>query len=124
MDYAGSSCMVCFTKNQVLRGLASLHTYRSELINNYIPQIAISGFENTKIYPTFVEDKIYFEFPEYEDKIEILFFNLQGQLLKKSTVENKWFHLIYPYELVPGFYLINIYHNNIKVFSQKILKNP
>tara|TARA_R100001443_G_scaffold20619_1_gene32698 strand:+ start:5175 stop:6383 length:1209 start_codon:yes stop_codon:yes gene_type:complete len=124
MDYAGSSCMVCFTKNQVLRGLASLHTYRSEMIENYEPRIDINGFENIKMYPTSINDKLYIEFPEYEGKIEILFYNLQGQLLKKSTIDGEWFHIIYPYELIPGIYLVNVYHNDIKVFSQKVLKNP
>ena len=66
MDYAGSSCMCTFTKNQVLRGLASLNTYRTEMINSYNPQIAIEGFENIKIYPTSFQDKFYIEFPEYE----------------------------------------------------------
>ena len=121
MDYAGSSCMVCFTKNQVLRGLASLHTYRSELINSYQSQTIASGFDNTKIYPTYAEEKFYIEFPEYLGSIDILIYNLQGQLEKKLTIVDKWFFIVYIQDLSPGVYVVNIIHNEKPVFNKKIL---
>ena len=109
------------TKNQVLRGLASLHTYRSELINSYQSQTIASGFDNTKIYPTYAEEKFYIEFPEYLGSIDILIYNLQGQLEKKLTIVDKWFFIVYIQDLSPGVYVVSIIHNEKPVFNKKIL---
>ena len=122
MEYTGSSCMVCFTKNQVLRGLASLHTYRSELINNYQPQKILNGFENTKLYPNIFSDHIYLEFPYYKGELEILIYNIKGQLIQNQKIADRWFYIMYPYKLPPGIYLMRILHNSIPVFNKKIIK--
>tara|TARA_R100001443_G_scaffold116688_2_gene138059 strand:+ start:1176 stop:2390 length:1215 start_codon:yes stop_codon:yes gene_type:complete len=123
MDYSGSSCMCTFTKNQVLRGLASLNTYRIKMVENYLPKPIINGFENTKIYPTYVQDIIYIEFPIYEGIIEILIYNLQGRLMKQLITQNNHFETLNLSDLVNGIYVVNLLHNGKSVVNKKIIIN-
>ena len=121
MDYAGSSCMCTFTKNQVLRGLASLNTYRNEMINSYEPRPIINGFENTKIYPTYVLDKLYFEFPEYSGIIKISIYNLQGKLVNVFNIQDKHYTIFYLSHLTNGIYIVNLSYQETSVLNRKIL---
>ena len=121
MDYSGSSCMCTFTKNQVLRGLASLNTYRKEMIDSYESKFIINGFENTKIYPTYVMDKLYFEFPDYNGTIKISIYNLRGKLVNVYNIKNKDYTILHLSHLSNGIYIVNLSYQENTVLHKKIL---
>ena len=122
MEYSGHACMVCFTKNQVLRGLASLNTYRLPMVENYQPRPTINKFEDTKVNPTLTKGRLYIELPPYDGEAEIKVFDIKGRLVK-DILTNKRFNEIY-LNNPPGFYLIAIYYNQEKMFSRKIVVSP
>ena len=119
MEYSGNNCTVCFTKNQVLRGLASLNTYRTEMIENYQPSPTIDDFNNIKINPTLSKGRLYIELPPFEDIINIKIYNIRGQVVE-DILTLKRFNEIYLNQS-EGIYLVGIYQNNQKIYNQKIL---
>ncbi len=122
MDYGGNNCLVCFTKNQVLRGLASLNTYRAEMIENYQPHPTIDNFSDIKINPTLTRGKVYIELPPFEGVVNIKVYDIKGRITKNISTLQRFneLHLHNP----PGVYLIDIYHNQNKIFNQKIIVSP
>ena len=122
MDYSGSDCQVCFTKNQVLRGLASLNIYRTEMVENYQPRPTIDNFSDIKINPTLTKGKVYIELPPFESVVNIKVYDIKGRIIKNISTLQRFneLHLHNP----PGVYLIDIYHNQNKIFNQKIIISP
>ena len=119
MDYGGHNCLVCFTKNQVLRGLASLNTYRTEMVENYQPKPTISQFEETKINPTHTQGRIYIELPPYEGTVLISVYDITGKVVYTSRTDRRFNELFL--QTSNGMYIVNIIHNGKNVFSKKIV---
>ena len=119
MDYGGNNCLVCFTKNQVLRGLASLETYRTEMIDNYQPRPTISQFEETKVNPTHTQGRIYIELPPYEGDVLISVYDITGKVVYHSRTNQRFNELFL--NTSDGMYVVNINHKGKNVFSKKII---
>ena len=122
MDYGGNNCLVCFTKNQVLRGLASLETYRAEMIDNYQPRPTINRFKETKINPTHTQGRVYIELPPFSGNIIISAYDISGKMLYR-TITTKRFNELF-LDVSAGVYIINIEYNNQLIFSSKIMVTP
>lgn len=122
MDYSGCDCMVTFTKNQVERGLASLHTYRENMISNYIPKPNINYLEETKINPTLTEGLFYIHLPKYNGIIEVSIFDISGKLIEYRTLYETTFNIFDISKNNSGMYFIKINDNNFSL-TKKILKN-
>ena len=119
MDYCGNSCMVCFTKNQVVRGLASLETYRMPMIESYEPRPTINIFEETKINPSYTKGRLYMEFPDYEGYIKIEVHDMLGRKVFSEKTYQKFKHV---YLNQPaGTYIITVEHRRTMVFKKKIV---
>ena len=121
MDYVGADCMCTFTKNQVVRGIASMETYRQDLLNNYVPKPNVTGFENTMVRPTYTKGRVVIEFPKYEGKLEIMVFDMIGRLVYKTTTTHPF--IDFKLNMGNGSYLIDIIRNEGRVFQQKIIIN-
>ena len=119
MDYGGNNCLVCFTKNQVLRGLASLNTYRSEMLDNYQPRPTISQFEETKVNPTLSKGRLYVELPPYVGSVLISVYDVSGKAVYTSRVNDR-FNEIY-LNVKEGIYFLSINHDGNRVFTKKIM---
>ena len=119
MDYCGQSCMVCFTKNQVLRGLASLETYRMPMIENYQPRPTISQFEDIKINPTYTKGRLYIEFPPFNGKLELEVYDIMGRRVYYKTIYQR-FKEVY-LNSSSGTYTAVVLHNGERVFIKKIV---
>lgn len=122
MDYSGCDCMVTFTKNQVERGLASLHTYREDMIDNYEPKPIINYLEETKINPTLTEGLFYIHLPKYNGIIEVSIFDISGKLIEYRTLYETTFNIFDISKNNSGMYFIKINDNNFSL-TKKILKN-
>ena len=122
MEYCGEKCMVTFTKNQVARGLASLHTYRTFMVENYQPRPVVNEFDDIQINPSFTRGRLYIEFPSYSGKIDIKIYDIRGRIIKHLTTYKRFeeIYLTNP----SGIYIINVYHNQERVFNQKIVVSP
>lgn len=121
MEYSGNNCAVCFTKNQVLRGLASLNTYRTEIIENYQPRPTINQFKETEVNPTYTQGRIYIELPYYSGEAFILIYDISGKIVYTSKT-NQRFNEIF-LNNSDGMYIVNISYENKLVFSKKIIIN-
>ena len=119
MDYGGNNCLVCFTKNQVLRGLASLNTDRSEMLDNYQPRPTISQFEETKVNPTLSKGRLYIELPPYVGSVLISVYDVSGKVVYTSRVNDR-FNEIY-LNVKEGIYFLSINYNGNRVFTKKIM---
>ena len=119
MDYCGNSCMVCFTKNQVLRGLASLETYRMPMIENYQPRPTISEFEDIKINPTYTKGRLYIEFPPFGGKLELEIYDMLGRKVYYEEIYQR-FKEVY-LNNPSGTYIISVKYNGERVYKKKIV---
>ncbi len=122
MDYSGCDCMVTFTKNQVERGLASLYTYREDMIDNYEPKPIINYLEETKVNPTLTEGIFYIHLPKYNGIIEVSIFDISGKLIEYRQLYETTFNIFDISNNSSGMYFIKINDNNFTL-TKKILKN-
>ena len=116
MDYSGSDCGVCFTKNQVLRGLASLNTYRLQMIENYVPPVVLSG---VGINPTFTEGVLYVNLPDCSEVINIKFYDIRGKIVKTIYTTQRFMEIYL--DKPQGVYLVNVYCGQKRIFNKKIV---
>jgi len=121
MDYSGCDCAVTFTKNQVVRGLASLHTYRESMINNYNPKPNISYLEETRINPTLTKGLFYIHLPKYNGVIQIFIFDVSGKLIEYKTLHGTTFNIFDISSNNSGMYFIKLVDNNF-ILTKKIIK--
>lgn len=122
MDYSSCNCMVTFTKNQVERGLASLHTYRENMLNSFISRPIVNNLLETEINPTLTQGKFYIQLPDYEGVIEIYIIDLSGRIVEHRSVVGKTFNVFNITNNSNGMYFVKILDNNQNIFSEKILK--
>ena len=92
------------------------------MVESYQPRPTINKFEDTKINPTLTKGRLYIELPPYDGEVEIKIYDAQGRVVK-YMITNKRFNEIY-LNNSPGFYLINIYFNQEKIFDKKIIVHP
>ena len=123
MDYCGNACMVCFTKSQVERGMASLMTNRLSIIENYIPRPTVNTFDETKINPTLTKGRLYFEFPEYEGRLDIEIYDIMGRSVWSTNLWGERYYELFLGKNVNGTYIIQLIYNKKSVFSKKIVIN-
>ena len=121
MDYSGCDCMVTFTTNQVVRGLASLHTYRESMINNYKPKPNINYLEETRINPTLTKGLFYIHLPNYSGIIEVFIFDIGGKLIEYRSLHGKTINIFDISNNGNGMYFIKLTHNNF-ISTKKILE--
>jgi len=122
MDYSGCDCMVAFTKNQVERGLASLYTYREELISNHQPIPSTSDFSGIVINPTLTTGTFYVSLPENNEEIEILIFDLNGRIISKVDANGENLIIFNIEDKSNGMYFVVVKSLDEYILSRKILK--
>tara|TARA_B100000963_G_scaffold176268_4_gene153345 strand:- start:12375 stop:13697 length:1323 start_codon:yes stop_codon:yes gene_type:complete len=121
MDYVGADCMCTFTKNQVARGIASLENSRVELLNSYVPKPILTGFENTKVRPTFTKGRIILEFPQYEGTLKIAIYDMLGREIHMRQTTFPFIDI--KLNIPNGSYIIDVLKKDKRVFQQKIIIN-
>jgi hypothetical protein len=128
MDYCGDSCMVMFTKGQVERGLASLHTYRPQMINQgtttEIIEENIQRQLDIKIYPTVTKGRVYIEMPKdiiINGITQVLVVDMMGKVVEMETIHQEKNLTLFLYKLSNGTYSINLINGGYTIHSSKII---
>ena len=122
MDYSSCNCMVTFTKNQVERGLASLHTYRENMLNGLMSRPNVNNLSETEINPTLTQGAFYIQLPECKGTIDIYILDISGSTVEHRTVIEKTFNVFDITNHSNGMYFIKVLDNNNNIFSEKIFK--
>lgn len=122
MDYSHCDCMVTFTKGQVERGLASLHTYREGMLNSLMPRPDVNNLSETAINPTITTGGFYIQLPDYDGFVSIYIFDAIGSLIEYRHVTETTFNVFDITKNSNGMYFIKILDDNNNIFSNKILK--
>jgi len=120
MDYSGCSCMVTFTKNQVKRGLASLHTYRENIITNYIPRPEVNHLSDVLVNPNLTEGEFYIQLPN-NTIVTVSIFDMNGKIIEQRHIHEKILNTFNISKNDGGVYFIRI-SDNTNVITKKIIK--
>ena len=113
--------MVTFTKNQVKRGLASLHTHRKNIVKNHISRSEVNYLSDVIVNPTLTEGVFYVELPNYDSITNVSIFNVSGKIVNQRQIHQKRFNTFDISGNSDGIYIVKI-TDNINVVTKKIIK--
>ncbi len=122
MDYSGCDCMVTFTKNQVERGIASLQTYRENMLSSFVPVPHVNNLSETTINPTLTQGEFYVKLPDYEGTIKISIFDVNGKVIQYREVSETKFNIFNITENSNGMYFVQVQDSHNYIITKKILK--
>ena len=122
MDYCGDSCMVMFTKGQVLNARKSIQEYRMTLVKvDSASLIQVLKENNIKIYPTVSEYAVNIKLEREMNGVEIRIYSLGGKLMFKDKINGCYYKLNIN-QFNSGLYFISIYQNGEKVMTKHLIK--
>ena len=122
MDYCGDTCMVMFTKGQVLNARRSIQQYRmGQVIVDTTPLSPILGEESVIVYPTISDNAVNIKIDREMKNVEVKLYSLGGKLIHQDKVYGCYYKLNIS-QLSDGLYFVNIYQDGEKIITKHLIK--
>ena len=122
MDYCGDTCMVMFTKGQVLNARRSIQQYRmGQVIVDTTTLSPVLGEESVIIYPTISENAVNIKIDREMKNVEVKLYSLGGKLVFRDKIYGCYYKLNISH-LNSGLYYVNVYQDGVKILTKHLIK--